>query len=235
MDLGAVRQRACPVRPGRSRAGARGGQGQRLRPRRGAGCARRRGRCAVAGCRPRGRRRATAVTASTRPCCCCRSRPCRPRRGRHPLDHAGRLHRGRHRRAGQSGGIVRRQGPVVGPPQDRHGDAPSGMRSRRRPRGARIDASAELDLAGVCTHLAVADEPDNPYTGSQLAQFDAALGAPRRRPRPGHRARGQLGRRAPLSQRVTTSSASASPPTAPARTVGRCTGRGPALSLHGRG
>ena len=42
---------------------------------------------------------------------------------------------------------------------------------------ARIDASAELDLAGVCTHLAVADEPDNPYTGSQLAQFDAALGA----------------------------------------------------------
>ena len=40
---------------------------------------------------------------------------------------------------------------------------------------ARIDASAELDLAGVCTHLAVADEPDNPYTDLQLASFDAAL------------------------------------------------------------
>jgi alanine racemase len=33
----------------------------------------------------------------------------------------------------------------------------------------------ELELAGVCTHLAVADEPDNPYTGEQLAQFGAVL------------------------------------------------------------
>ena len=39
----------------------------------------------------------------------------------------------------------------------------------------RIAASAELDLAGVCTHLAVADEPSDPYTASQLAQFHAAL------------------------------------------------------------
>jgi alanine racemase len=35
----------------------------------------------------------------------------------------------------------------------------------------------ELHLAGVCTHLAVADEPENPYTGEQLARFDAVLAA----------------------------------------------------------
>ena len=33
----------------------------------------------------------------------------------------------------------------------------------------------ELTLAGICTHLAVADEPDNPYTAEQLARFDAVL------------------------------------------------------------
>ena len=32
-------------------------------------------------------------------------------------------------------------------------------------------------FAGVCTHLAVADEPDNPYTAEQLARFDAVLDA----------------------------------------------------------
>jgi alanine racemase len=35
----------------------------------------------------------------------------------------------------------------------------------------------ELDLAGVCTHLAVADEPDNHYTVEQLERFDAVLAA----------------------------------------------------------
>jgi alanine racemase len=39
----------------------------------------------------------------------------------------------------------------------------------------------ELRLAGVCTHLAVADEPGNPYTTAQLAQFDAVLDALRAR------------------------------------------------------
>ncbi|HET6949809.1 MAG TPA: alanine racemase [Acidimicrobiales bacterium] len=34
---------------------------------------------------------------------------------------------------------------------------------------------AELHLEGVCTHLPVADEPDNPFTAAQLARFDAAL------------------------------------------------------------
>jgi alanine racemase len=40
-----------------------------------------------------------------------------------------------------------------------------------------IDARDELVLAGVCTHLAVADEPDHPYTAEQLARFDAARAA----------------------------------------------------------
>jgi alanine racemase len=38
-----------------------------------------------------------------------------------------------------------------------------------------IDARDELELAGVCTHLAVADEPENPYTRAQLDRFDAVL------------------------------------------------------------
>src|SRR6476620_7409826 len=42
----------------------------------------------------------------------------------------------------------------------------------------------ELRLAGVCTHLAVADEPGNPYTTAQLAQFDAVLDALRARGMP---------------------------------------------------
>jgi alanine racemase len=40
-----------------------------------------------------------------------------------------------------------------------------------------IAARDELVFAGVCTHLAVADEPDNAYTGEQLARFDAVLDA----------------------------------------------------------
>jgi alanine racemase len=42
----------------------------------------------------------------------------------------------------------------------------------------------ELELAGVCTHLAVADEPDNPYTAEQLARFDDVLRALRERDLP---------------------------------------------------
>jgi alanine racemase len=40
-----------------------------------------------------------------------------------------------------------------------------------------ITARDELTFAGVCTHLAVADEPDNPYTTEQLARFDSVLDA----------------------------------------------------------
>jgi len=43
---------------------------------------------------------------------------------------------------------------------------------------ARLVASRdELELAGVCTHLAVADEPDDAYTPEQLGRFDAVLTA----------------------------------------------------------
>ena len=40
---------------------------------------------------------------------------------------------------------------------------------------ARIASAPGLRLAGVFTHLAMADEPDLPVTGAQLAAFDAAL------------------------------------------------------------
>ncbi len=39
---------------------------------------------------------------------------------------------------------------------------------------AAIRAHPALALAGIATHLAVADEPDDPYTAAQLAAFDAA-------------------------------------------------------------
>jgi alanine racemase len=45
----------------------------------------------------------------------------------------------------------------------------------------RIDASPELELAGVCTHLAVADDPSDPYTAAQLTQFAGVLDAVRMR------------------------------------------------------
>ncbi|MFI5047657.1 MAG: alanine racemase [Acidimicrobiia bacterium] len=41
----------------------------------------------------------------------------------------------------------------------------------------RIDASPELTLAGICTHLAVADDPADPYTAVQLERFAAVLDA----------------------------------------------------------
>jgi alanine racemase len=40
-----------------------------------------------------------------------------------------------------------------------------------------IAARDELRLEGVLTHLAVADEPDNPYTAQQLDRFDGVLAA----------------------------------------------------------
>jgi alanine racemase len=56
----------------------------------------------------------------------------------------------------------------------RVGAAPSAARSL-----ANLIASHQpwIRLAGVFTHLAVADEPDDPYTGEQLARFDATLAA----------------------------------------------------------
>ena len=48
-----------------------------------------------------------------------------------------------------------------------------------------VDAHRELKLEGLWTHLAVADEPGNPYTGEQLERFDevrARLASRGRRP-----------------------------------------------------
>jgi alanine racemase len=42
-------------------------------------------------------------------------------------------------------------------------------------RAAQVAARDELVLAGVCTHLAVADDPSDPYTAEQLGRFDAVL------------------------------------------------------------
>jgi len=38
-----------------------------------------------------------------------------------------------------------------------------------------IAAHDELALEGVCTHFAVADEPDNPYTPAQIARFEGVV------------------------------------------------------------
>ncbi len=82
-----------------------------------------------------------------------------------------------HRRAGEGGRRFRTRRAARRAPQGRHRHAPRRLRARRRARArARaIAARDELVFAGVCTHLAVADEPDNPYTGEQLARFDAVL------------------------------------------------------------
>jgi alanine racemase len=39
-----------------------------------------------------------------------------------------------------------------------------------------VEERPELALGGVWTHLAVADDPDNPFTGLQIERFDAVLG-----------------------------------------------------------
>lgn len=44
-------------------------------------------------------------------------------------------------------------------------------------RALHVATRDELVLAGVCTHLALADEPADPYTTEQLARFDAVLAA----------------------------------------------------------
>lgn len=41
----------------------------------------------------------------------------------------------------------------------------------------RIAQHRELRLEGVCTHFAVADEPENPYTAEQLERFEEVLAA----------------------------------------------------------
>jgi len=49
---------------------------------------------------------------------------------------------------------------------------------------AHVVERPELRLAGVCTHFAIADEPDHPYTAGQKRRFDAVLEALRARKLP---------------------------------------------------
>jgi alanine racemase len=42
---------------------------------------------------------------------------------------------------------------------------------------AAISASAAVRLAGICTHLAVADEPDDPFNAMQIESFEGVLTA----------------------------------------------------------
>ena len=66
-----------------------------------------------------------------------------------------------------------------GAPQDRHrhapGRVPAADEAWRSPR--RSPTSGAVRLAGVCTHLAVADEPDDPYTAAQIERSTSARGA----------------------------------------------------------
>ncbi|MFN0092649.1 MAG: alanine racemase [Acidimicrobiales bacterium] len=42
---------------------------------------------------------------------------------------------------------------------------------------AALERAAQVELAGVCTHCAVADEPSHPFTGVQLARFAEVIAA----------------------------------------------------------
>ena len=122
--------------------------------------------------------------------------------------HARRLHRGRDRRAGQGGRRLRAPPLAVHLKVDtgmhRVGCAPDDAR-RARQRDRRAPTSSTL--AGVCTHLAVADEPDNPYTAEQLGALRrGARRARRRRAATAARARGQLRRRCSSTRRAATTS-----------------------------
>jgi alanine racemase len=63
-----------------------------------------------------------------------------------------------------------------------------------------VAARDELRLAGVCTHLAVADDADDPYTDQHLARFDAA-----------RHALAQCGLRAPIAHAANSAALLTSP------------------------
>jgi alanine racemase len=71
--------------------------------------------------------------------------------------------------------------PAVGPPLRLHMKVDTGMRRVGvAPDEAVALAKAiadhpRLELEGVCTHMPVADEPGNPFSGEQIALFDAVL------------------------------------------------------------
>jgi alanine racemase len=80
-------------------------------------------------------------------------------------------------------GLAAAAGAAGGPPMPVHLKVDTGMhRVGARPEDAvalagRIAARPPLVLEGAMTHLAVADEPDDPYTSGQLDRFDAVLAA----------------------------------------------------------
>ena len=185
VDLEAVRAergRAGPLR--RPRPAPRGRESRRVRPRRGTrrpGRARVRRDVARGGSR-RGRRGAPRRRASTPRCSSCRSRrPRRPTRSwRRASPRSCTPSRDRGPRQGRCGRDRRHAAPR--PPQGRHRDAPGRVPPRAGPGARRAgQGPSRADLEGLCTHLAVADEPDRPETAGQLD----AVPSPRRRPRPG--------------------------------------------------
>ena len=128
--------------------------------------------------------------------------------------------RGGHRGGGQGGRPTTARAPA-GAPQGRHRDAPG---RRRRRRGASTSPtpsppSRRLELASVFTHCAVADEPDDPYTGEQLRPVRRrARALADHGHRPPLRPRRQLRRRPAATRRpASTSCAAASPSTASPR------------------
>ena len=156
----------------------------------------------LARCRPgrRGRRSSARSGRRHGRSCCCRSRrrPRRGRRGRRARSHACRLHRGRHRHAREVGGRIGTGArPLavhlkVDTGMHRVGCTPADACRARSPGCPRATSSR---LAGVCAHLALADEPGDPYTREQLERFAAVLEKTRRNAglRPTARPRRELG------------------------------------------
>jgi alanine racemase len=101
----------------------------------------------------------------------------------------------------------------------------------------RIASSPELTLAGVCTHLAVADDPADPYTRAQLERFDAVLDALRSRgidPGIVHAANSAAAIACPDARRDLVRVGIAVYGVAPSATFDAVVALRPALSLHAR-
>lgn len=101
-----------------------------------------------------------------------------------------------------------------------------------------IAASPAVRLDGVFTHLAVADEPENPFTDHQLDRFDdvlAALGAAGHHPRFVHAANSAGALAHPRARRDLVRAGIAIYGVSPGPGVDQaCTELRPALSLHAR-
>ena len=99
------------------------------------------------------------------------------RRTRRPPAHRHRVH-GRRRRSPRRRSHRQPCRLASGSCQGRHRNAPRRCSTERRGSASSPTSPARgppLDLDGVFTHLAVADELDNPYTDEQLQRFDAVL------------------------------------------------------------